>query len=111
MADLFLEQAEQREVAGGAAAALAALLALFLPLIVAGFFASPWAKREAWRKWMFWGGTAVLFASSELEEVLMLADRVLVMHDGGIAGDLPVQEASEEAIMRLATGGGAVATA
>ena len=56
-------------------------------------------------------GTAVLFASSELEEVLLLADRVLVMHDGGIAGDLPVQEASEEAIMRLATGGGTVATA
>lgn len=36
---------------------------LFLPLIVAGFFASPWAKREDWRKWMFWAGTAVLFAA------------------------------------------------
>jgi ribose transport system ATP-binding protein len=52
-------------------------------------------------------GTAVLFASSELEEVLLLADRVLVMHDGGIAGELSVQEATEEAIMHLATGGAA----
>lgn len=52
-------------------------------------------------------GAAVLFASSELEEVLMLADRVLVMHDGGIAGELAMHEATEEAIMHLATGGAA----
>ncbi len=52
-------------------------------------------------------GSAVLFASSELEEVLMLADRVLVMHDGAIVGGMPVQDATEEAIMRLATGGSA----
>ncbi len=52
-------------------------------------------------------GAAVLFASSELEEVLMLADRVLVMHDGGIAGELALHEATEEAIMHLATGGAA----
>jgi ribose transport system ATP-binding protein len=51
------------------------------------------------------GGTAVVFASSELEEVLMLADRVLVMHDGAVVGDMPVQAATEEGIMRLATGG------
>ncbi len=50
-------------------------------------------------------GSAVLFASSELEEVLMLADRILVMHNGRIAGELAAHEASELAIMRLATGG------
>ena len=30
---------------------------------------------------------------------------VLVMHDGALVGDLPVHEATEQAIMHLATGG------
>jgi ribose transport system ATP-binding protein len=49
-------------------------------------------------------GSAVVFASSELEEVLLLADRILVMHDGAIAGELAAHDASEIAIMQLATG-------
>jgi ribose transport system ATP-binding protein len=49
-------------------------------------------------------GVAILFASSEMEEVLGLADRVLVMHVGRLAGQLTRGELSEEAIMRLATG-------
>jgi len=52
-------------------------------------------------------GSAVVFASSELEEVLLLADRVLVMHEGGIAGELAAHDATEVAIMHLATGGAA----
>ena len=48
-------------------------------------------------------GVAILFASSEMEEVLGLADRVLVMHEGRITGELDRAAASEEAIMRLAT--------
>jgi len=54
-------------------------------------------------------GSAVVFASSELEEVLLLADRVLVMHEGAIAGELAAHEATEVAIMHLATGGAAPA--
>ncbi|MBZ5729252.1 MAG: sugar ABC transporter ATP-binding protein [Acidobacteriia bacterium] len=50
-------------------------------------------------------GAAILFASSELDEVLRLADRILVMHRGRIAGELTRAEATEEGIMRLATGG------
>ncbi len=50
-------------------------------------------------------GAAVLFVSSELEEILDVADRVLVMHEGRIAGELGRDALSEEAIMRLATGG------
>ncbi len=49
-------------------------------------------------------GVAILFASSEMEEVLGLADRALVMHEGRIAGELSRAELSEEAVMRLATG-------
>ncbi len=50
-------------------------------------------------------GVALLFASSELEEILLVADRVLVMHEGRIAGELSRDEMDEESIMRLATGG------
>jgi ribose transport system ATP-binding protein len=50
-------------------------------------------------------GCAVLLASSELEELLALADRIVVMHRGRIAGELSRAEASEERIMKLATGG------
>ena len=51
-------------------------------------------------------GSAVVFASSELEEILMLADRILVLHEGSLVGELPAADATELAIMRLATGGG-----
>lgn len=48
-------------------------------------------------------GTAVLMISSELPEVIGMSDRILVMRDGAIAGELPAS--SEEAdIMLLATG-------
>jgi ribose transport system ATP-binding protein len=51
-------------------------------------------------------GMAILFVSSEMEEVLAMSDRVLVMHEGGIAGELKREDLSEEAVMRLATGTG-----
>lgn len=49
-------------------------------------------------------GLAILFASSELEEVIGMSDRTLVMHEGRFAGELPRDQLSEEAIMHLATG-------
>ncbi|WP_245681069.1 sugar ABC transporter ATP-binding protein [Glycomyces harbinensis] len=49
-------------------------------------------------------GVAVLMVSSELLEVLGMADRVLVMREGRIAGELSRAEATEESVMRLATG-------
>ncbi len=49
-------------------------------------------------------GVATLFVSSEMEEVLGMSDRTLVMHDGRIAGELQRDELSEQAIMHLATG-------
>ena len=54
-------------------------------------------------------GLAALFVSSEMEEILALPDRVLVMHEGRLAGELAREKLSEEAIMYLATGGGGAA--
>jgi simple sugar transport system ATP-binding protein len=51
-------------------------------------------------------GGAVLVVSSELDEILALADRVLVMNAGAIAGELPIADCSEAALGRLM--GGAV---
>jgi len=47
-------------------------------------------------------GLGVIVASSDLPEVLGLADRILVMRDGRIAGSLTHEEATEEQALRLA---------
>jgi ribose transport system ATP-binding protein len=49
-------------------------------------------------------GAAILMASSDMLEVLSIADRVLVMHEGVVAGGLSHAEATEERVMSLATG-------
>jgi ribose transport system ATP-binding protein len=49
-------------------------------------------------------GIAILFVSSEMEEIIGIADRALVMHEGRITGELPRNELTEESIMQLATG-------
>jgi general nucleoside transport system ATP-binding protein len=51
------------------------------------------------------GGT-VLLVSSELDEVLALADRVLVMDRGRIVGELPIEQCSEAELGRLMGGAG-----
>jgi rhamnose transport system ATP-binding protein len=48
-------------------------------------------------------GMACLMVSSDLPEVLALADRILVMREGHLRGELPGAGATEEAVMRLAT--------
>jgi rhamnose transport system ATP-binding protein len=49
-------------------------------------------------------GVAVLMVSSELPEVLGMADRVLVMHEGRLVDDIARDRASEESVMYAATG-------
>jgi ribose transport system ATP-binding protein len=48
-------------------------------------------------------GIGVIFVSSELPEVLGMSDRVIVMCDGRITGDLDVKEATQDKILGFAT--------
>jgi ABC-type sugar transport system ATPase subunit len=49
-------------------------------------------------------GRAILLISSYLPELLNMCDRILVMREGRIVGELPRSEFSEEAVVALATG-------
>jgi ribose transport system ATP-binding protein len=50
-------------------------------------------------------GVAIIMISSELPEVLGMSDRIIVMHEGRLTGELSRAEATQEKIMHLATGG------
>ena len=52
-------------------------------------------------------GVAIIVVSSEMEEILGLADRIAVMHEGEITGILERRDCTEEKVMRLAVGGNA----
>lgn len=47
-------------------------------------------------------GVAIIMISSELPEILGMSDRIIVMHEGRIKGELLREEASQERIMKLA---------
>lgn len=49
-------------------------------------------------------GVAILFVSSEMEEIIGMSDRAIVMHEGKLTGTLMRDELTEESVMRLATG-------
>jgi ABC-type sugar transport system ATPase subunit len=50
-------------------------------------------------------GVGVIIITSELPEMIGMADRILVMHEGRFTGELMVKEATQEKIMYYATGG------
>jgi ribose transport system ATP-binding protein len=49
-------------------------------------------------------GIAVMFISSELEEIIGMCSRVIVMKDGRVQGELDGDRINEEEIMYYATG-------
>jgi ABC-type uncharacterized transport system ATPase subunit len=49
-------------------------------------------------------GRALLLVSADLDEILSLADRILVMHDGRIVGDVPRAAATESSLGRMMAG-------
>ena len=48
-------------------------------------------------------GISVIFVSSEMPEVLGIADRIIVMCDGRITGEMDISDATQEKILELAT--------
>lgn len=54
-------------------------------------------------------GVAIIMVSSELPEVIGMADRVLVMHEGRLTGEVTKDEMTQERIMHFATGGEKIA--
>lgn len=49
-------------------------------------------------------GMAIIMISSEMEELLGMSDRILVMHEGELTGELSREEATQEKILKLASG-------
>lgn len=50
-------------------------------------------------------GASIIMVSSELPEVIGMSDRIMVIHEGKLAGIVDRQNATPEVIMNLATGG------
>jgi len=50
-------------------------------------------------------GVFILMISSELPEVIGMADRVIVMREGKVTGMVPKESMTQENIMHYATGG------
>ena len=48
-------------------------------------------------------GIAVMFVSSEMPEILGFSDRIIVMCDGRITGELDAKSATQNEILKLAT--------
>jgi ribose transport system ATP-binding protein len=49
-------------------------------------------------------GVSIVMISSEMPEVMAMADRIIVMHEGRITGELNYEDIKEEKIMKLASG-------
>jgi ABC-type sugar transport system ATPase subunit len=49
-------------------------------------------------------GTAVIAVSSELPELIGMSDRILIMHEGSISGDVPAEGADDELLLSYAYG-------
>ena len=50
-------------------------------------------------------GVSIIMISSELPEILSLSNRILVIHEGKINGELTREEATEEKVLHYAMGG------
>ena len=50
-------------------------------------------------------GKTIIVISSEIAEILRISDRVLVMHEGSITADIPIDQANKNNIMEAAFGG------
>ncbi|HAK45754.1 MAG TPA: D-xylose ABC transporter ATP-binding protein, partial [Spirochaeta sp.] len=49
-------------------------------------------------------GKSIIMISSEMQEVLSMSDRIMVMHEGKCSGEISRKDATQEKILALATG-------
>lgn len=49
-------------------------------------------------------GLSIILVSSEMPEVLGMSDRIIVMHEGRLSGEFPIEQATQEALMAAAVG-------
>lgn len=49
-------------------------------------------------------GLSIILVSSEMPEVLGMSDRILVMHEGHLSGEFPIEQATQEVLMAAAVG-------
>ena len=70
--------------------------------LVYGYGLIPWEFDRGARTWVW---PALLAGPLEVAQLLGMSDRVVVMHEGHLAGELAGAALTEEAVMRLATGG------
>ena len=49
-------------------------------------------------------GLSIILVSSEMPEVMGMSDRILVMHEGHLSGEFPIEQATQEALMAAAVG-------
>lgn len=49
-------------------------------------------------------GLSIILVSSEMPEVIGMSDRILVMHEGHLSGEFPIEQATQEVLMAAAVG-------
>ena len=49
-------------------------------------------------------GKSILMISSEMEELLGMSDRIIVLHEGRVSGELQREEFSQDKVLELASG-------
>ena len=49
-------------------------------------------------------GKSIIMISSEMEELLGMSDRIVVLHDGRVVDEIRKEEFSQEKVLRLASG-------
>lgn len=49
-------------------------------------------------------GLSIILVSSEMPEVMGMSDRILVMHEGHLSSEFPIEQATQEALMAAAVG-------
>ncbi len=50
-------------------------------------------------------GKSIIMVSSEIAEVMQVSDRILVMHEGDITGEVTAEEATQDLILQYSFGG------